>query len=259
MDYLRLFDAWRIATLTLFLAPIGVRFALHKRMTPLIPVVTFGFLHFAVYLALGVAAYPWYYAPFLYGALILSGIGIEAIATGCTSLFARYTVGYRCAALAALPITLTVGALLWSQIVASNGHELTLRVIERSYDNSRNYNAVSIYIRAHATPGTTVAASEIGLIGWETQLPIVDYLGLLSADTAERVRHGDITSWVDTFSPDYIIMHNPAWLMETPWRLAPSFHDSYIPVATIAENENGTVIIWQRRVNVVIPYASGVE
>lgn len=56
---------------------------------------------------------------------------------------------------------------------------------------------------------------EIGTIGWYSKRKIIDILGLVTADIAKFVAEGDFNSWVNLYTPDYILVHDPLLLYET--------------------------------------------
>jgi hypothetical protein len=92
------------------------------------------------------------------------------------------------------------------------------------------YKDAARWINRHAPRNASVAATEIGVLGWNVDRPIVDFLGLLSLASAEEVGRGDLRSWLDREAPDYYVQHVPGWAMETPATSADWFARAYRPV-----------------------------
>ena len=94
-----------------------------------------------------------------------------------------------------------------------------------------SYQEAAAWIDANSPPNATVAASEIGYLGYFTQHPMIDYVGLLHSQTADWVRQGNLFYWIYYSKPDYWVVHNPPWSLEEATKL-PWFHASYTQVAT---------------------------
>lgn len=136
------------------------------------------------YTLLGIPAYVWYYALPVFTATVVAALGIEWLLTSRR-------------AVAAL-----VGCLIAAEITV-----VGFREIPTGLSAPRNaYETVGLWLEHHTPPGASVASDEIGLIGYYSHRPIVDYLGLLSATEARAVARGDLVSWVGRYQPDYVVV-----------------------------------------------------
>jgi arabinofuranosyltransferase len=78
---------------------------------------------------------------------------------------------------------------------------------------------------AHNTkPDVRVAAAEIGLLGWSSERPIIDILGLTTPKNAVYVARHDSVSWLSEDKPDYIVVHDTDW----PWEESAKQSTDYV-------------------------------
>jgi hypothetical protein len=75
--------------------------------------------------------------------------------------------------------------------------------------NGSVYRDVGLWIRDHTAPAARVAATEIGYIGWYSERPMIDYLGLLTPVSARELGRREMTTWVRRENPDYWVRYNP--------------------------------------------------
>lgn len=149
-----------------------------------------------------VPAYHWYYGPFLFFALAFAARGAAAVCTGVRDALAGRGVPVLVATLVGV---VAAGALLTPY----------LRVGYRAPASTPEYYVVTgNWLREHTSKDSEVAAVEIGYIGWYSQRPIVDVLGLVNPYNAAYVAHRDRFSWLKHYTPDYIVVHDPLWLWE---------------------------------------------
>ena len=65
-----------------------------------------------------------------------------------------------------------------------------------------------------AGPEDAVGCIEIGHIGWYSERPIVDILGLVTAGNAEFIWDRNVSEWLRYHQPRYIVIHDPPWPYE---------------------------------------------
>ena len=126
---------------------------------------------------------------------------------------ARRIAGERKALLAAT-LVLALALSQWPQFV----DRPALR--QRHAEFEERWERVALELRRRTRPGTTVAISPIGAVGWFSRLPIVDMLGLTNdavwraePDLAivEKGHHRYDAEWVLEQRPELVILAN-AWL-----------------------------------------------
>ena len=203
---------------------VGGVFAIRRRELQEYAAVVVGFVavHFAAYaLIVRPPAYLWYYAAEYYGLAVFAALGVDLATEWVTSRRADDTVGERSTA-GRLAGGLSIALVM--VLVA-----LSVRAQERD-DIYSGYRAGAIWLRDHAGARQSVSATEIGVIGWTSNRPIVDYLGLLSDQSAAELGRGDLASWLEREHPDFYVAHLPLWDMEAPSAQLPIFSTQYQPV-----------------------------
>ena len=184
-------------------------------------VITIGALAAGVVVAYGlvfqVPAYHWYYATPVHAAVLVAALGLA-------DLIRR---GGKALVLAGL----VVGALALAGIAATPDDEPV-----------PGYVAAAAWFREHVPAGASIAATEIGGLGYHVTNPIVDYLGLLSDRAAEHLGRGDLAWWLEAFEPDYWLVHDPAWPFEAPAMQTEFFDANYLEFAEV-----DAFVVYRRR------------
>lgn len=159
--------------------------------------VLFLVLLLCLYVVLNIPNYHWYYAPFFYFLIIFACRGIWQ--------FARLALaqGVLTAQSATLALLL-IGALVTVQKVVS----LEVRGATQSFVE------MGLWLRDNTPEDASVAMVEIGTVGWYSQHPIVDILGLVSPYNAFYVGKRQFMHWLLHYQPDFILRHEPAWAHE---------------------------------------------
>ncbi|HLM17438.1 MAG TPA: hypothetical protein VK549_06420 [Acidimicrobiia bacterium] len=174
----------------------------------------------AFYQALGLPPYRWYYVLPVYCASVFAGVALEWTAL---ALLERWRP------LVVLPVAALVA-------VVAVGFANIPHGVQPPRDE---YEAAAEWINGHTPRHATVAATEIGILGYYTDRTVIDYLGLTDRSAIEPLGRGDLTWWVNHLAPDYWM--TVGFPMEGPARNAPwfgtVFHEVY---------RNGYVAIYQR-------------
>ena len=191
------FDSSTVAAVFLLtMAALGV-FHLRRAWQAVAALVFLGLL-LAFYVAVNMPNYFWYYSPFVFLLLLFAAKG--------TWLTLTRTISER------RPATTVAGALVVVGLL------LTLPKLWQftapEFPRAAGYTAAGRWIADHTPPGASVAAVEIGAVGWHSHRPIVDILGLTNDRNATYISRGDAFSWLLHYQPDYILRNNPAWSFE---------------------------------------------
>jgi arabinofuranosyltransferase len=149
-------------------------------------------LLFGFYLLLNVPYYVWYYGPFVYFAIIFSS---RALAELLVALRARPRTAGRAA------------VVLLLCVLAVRSFAMTVSFEERVPNQS--YVAAGTWIRHHTPQGSSVAMVEIGTVGWYSERPVVDLLGLVSPYNAGHLARREFNAWLSHDQPDYMLRHEP--------------------------------------------------
>jgi hypothetical protein len=155
----------------------------------------------AFYVFLRIPSYHWYYGPFFYFLLLFSAIGAFRLVQLAVQLPTRRSV----AVVLATPLI--------AIIVAFGALNLKLADITRgSFDPYRN---IGNWIAGNTPHNSSVAAAEIGTIGWYANRYVIDILGLTNPYNADFITRKDVHSWLTKYAPDYILIHDPVWPFES--------------------------------------------
>ena len=158
---------------------------------------TFLALLFCFYLGLNIPNYHWYYAPFFYFLIILACRGIWQFGEfALTKRFRPVQVGTF--ALLVLAALVTLQTLVSFEVRGA----------------SQRYVDMGNWLREHTPEAASVAMVEIGTVGWYSQRPIVDILGLVSPYNSRYIGERHFMHWLLHYQPDFILRHEPAWIHE---------------------------------------------
>jgi len=213
-----------LATVTNFvpavLAPLGVA----RLGVPGWLLVVSAAVQLIVHGALRVPPQHWYYGPPLLAASVAAGCGVGWLA-GRLGRRAR--------------------AALWAVLVA--GVVLEARVgLSLTANEDVNYVAAGRWLAAHSEPGDSIAAVEIGAIGWYSGLTVIDPLGL-GTPAAEQVRSGDFIWWLEARRPAFILLHRPAWAwVEHVVVRQPAFLRDYVEAQVVGDPGPRQCVIYRR-------------
>lgn len=209
-----------------------------------LPVLLWALFHILAYLLLGVTPYIWYYAPLVPAGAWCLGLGTELL------------VRWRALPLAELLMTALLAAFLLSDarmIAALHGgrvpppEDVISKVLPEAKADS--YRQVGEWLMANTPEDALVGVTEVGIIGFYAQRPMVDFLGLLQPDVAEALRRGDMAYALLRYQPDYVALTaiNPLYNydpLRDPW-----FQAAYQPVRALEDPRfwASPITIYRRR------------
>ena len=186
----------------LALASLGLFYAIFRKHYWLL-ILSWTALYFLSYTFLGVTRYFWYYVPLVPGWIVLVGLGMSLI--GDFPLSGNF-----------------IGFLSWKKL--RRGLLISLMVIlfltqllqvnkMRTTNDQRYpmYRAVGEWLKENTPPGSKVGALEVGIIGYFSQRPMVDFAGLIQPEVADRMKadttYDDTAVWATlTYQPQYLVL-----------------------------------------------------
>lgn len=205
------------------------------------------------YALLGVSFSPWYAAPIALALSVLAALGVAAIQPRSRVLLPRKegTKGWRSTfgfvgAVFALCLVLPImgGEIRFLSAVAG---QLPL-------PREEIYIRIGRWLAENTEPDASVAAIEVGYIGYYSGRRIIDLVGLVTPGVSEEVGKGDFVWGFLRFQPDYYV-HNPrfGWLkvlLQRPW-----FQDSYVEVARFANDDyyKEPLVVYKKRKGANLP------
>ena len=185
----------------LFLAVVGVISLRSKSLN--VVAISFLALYTAFYVLLNIPNHPWYYGPYY-------AIGFFWAGAGAQWLWGRLSgISIRSLRVAGA----TVGVLLLALVLGWN-FEITRRMNAWN-DRHVPYHDIGLWIRDNTPRDASLAAVEIGTLGWFSERPIIDILGLVSPLNARFVADREMGRWLQHYTPDYVLAHDPPWQLET--------------------------------------------
>jgi hypothetical protein len=187
-----------------FLPGIGLA-ALYKRnllLSPIGLVSLFGILQVATYTVQGApSGYPWYMAPGNHAVVALNLISLSFIGELAVNSW--------------FPSAARASRLGWGLLALLGGLRGLVEIgLARPYRLATDYQNAAQFIREHdENPNSTVACAEIGYMGFYTQRPILDMLGLLHERSLAPMKSGNLAWWYPEH-PRWIVAHLPRWTGE---------------------------------------------
>ncbi len=184
------------------LALIGVcQLFLHRRAMTWIVFMAWPFSYFTAYSILGLTSYFWYYAPLIPGLVILIGLGISAIyqlmRRGVSALLSlaeskgnRFAIAVnertpavpdKIASLSAAIIIITLALFQAFNMISA---------ASAANPRSMIYRKAGLWLSRNTPIDAKVGTLEVGIIGYYSNRPIVDFAGLIQPEVANYLNHG---------------------------------------------------------------------
>jgi len=155
-------------------------------------------------------SFPWYYGPLVPGFAIIVALGTDFLARVVNLLKPRdgrlTTDRLRTAAFCVITLgVLTLQLSSWS----SDWVSFSGRVVDRRYVEGRE---VANWLNTHADEGESLAAEEIGVLGYFADIKIVDLYGLVTPNLLPYLEHGraeTLRQAITIYEPDYVLARHP--------------------------------------------------
>jgi hypothetical protein len=158
-------------------------------------------LYTGAYTLLRVPFYHWYYATHVYAACLFAALGL-AVVSGALSGGATRSP--------AIPRSLVAGSLFAVLLGLSLANAQTLR----GSGPMSAYRDVGLWLAQNTPADSRIACVEIGTIGWYSDRPIIDPLGLVSPRNARLLGDRDFGGWLRYHDPDYVFVRATPWNKE---------------------------------------------
>jgi hypothetical protein len=163
-------------------------------------------VYFSAYSLLGVSRYFWYYAPLVPGFITLVGLGLSI---PITDFFPPSTHSRSNIWRTITSKQLMVGAIMTVLL----GAQITQLAQAREVVDWRLalYRTVGEWLAIHTPKQSTVGTLEVGIIGYYSQRPMVDFAGLIQPEIALELK-GEATyeeaasRAIQHYQPNYLIL-----------------------------------------------------
>ena len=188
-----------------------------RNQKPMLYLLLFVLAQQSAYAILNVPGYHWYYS-FLDGAILI------AIAYGITPLLTIIGVLIRTPKALSQEINIPLLTLIIGLLTASHVFLQKEDLITRD-GRDKSYTELSRVIMSTGQPTDTIAALEVGTIGFLTKQPMLDMISLTS--TNPEFLSGKNSDVFFELAPETVIVHDPIWPMERAIADDPRFHRQY--------------------------------
>lgn len=189
-------------------------------------------------------SFPWYYGPLIPGVAIAIASGTKYVASLPPLLANPRGSSYRTVILDRVPFLLLSGAILVANLAVWLGDW-------RSYQGGaldhrfEAFHEVSAWLLDHATKDETLAASEIGYIGYLTDMKIIDLYGLVTPGVQPWLPYGltyTASRVIAEYSPNYVLIDTSrgpteAYGLDARYSLAETFPPRYVLYAREPSSE----------------------
>ncbi|MEW6617755.1 MAG: hypothetical protein AB1422_00115 [bacterium] len=113
------------------------------------------------------------------------------------------------------------------------------------------YREVGLWLKRNTPQNVSVAAVEIGIVGYYSQRRMVDICGLvMPREIAYHLMKQDMTYWFYKYKPNYIIFHDKESVLfkkfEKPITNLKTFKDSYVKIKEFDSPGDGKIFIYQK-------------
>jgi hypothetical protein len=153
-------------------------------------------------------AFPWYYAPLLPGLAILFARGVDELNTFLGLVIQRLTsrAPARRIGAGAIAVALIAGTLITQSPIPSLEASARPGIVDARYWPNRQAGE---WIRAQAASGAQLMAEEIGIVGYYSDLPLLDSFGLVNPEMLPYVGlpvQDRIHYILQKYHPDYLVL-----------------------------------------------------
>ncbi|MCS6881968.1 MAG: hypothetical protein RMK84_08295 [Oscillochloridaceae bacterium] len=177
------------------LAPLGLVTGLSRRVPLLLP-LAWGSLHALAYSLLGVTAYFWYYSPAALALIIAAAMGAATLAAWLRQR--------RAARIGVVIVAVLIVMVLAAQVRALTG------MLTQPDPRLSLYRAAGQWLAANTGVSDRVGALEVGIIGYYSGRPMVDFAGLIQPEVARVIAKGGS---YDAAARQAISVYRPAYLV----------------------------------------------
>jgi hypothetical protein len=163
--------------------------------------VSWGVIYFLAYTLLGVSRYFWYYAPLVPGFVALIGLGMARLVRALEQRRSgRWNPTWSTLLVVILVLPLFLGQAHGAMRLLEQPSRLEL------------YRAVGDWLKENTPTDTRVGTLEVGIIGYYSQRPMVDFAGLIQPEVARQLRqnttYDDSALWAaQRYRPQILVVH----------------------------------------------------
>ncbi len=212
---------------------------------PLLPLVAWSALHVIGYSALNVAPYVWYYAVPALALIVLIAYGVWVLQRVPRAGRLLSVMGLVCALLPLGYADASIARILHGE-TPPPASELASKVLPET--KVVIYERVGRWIDQHTPPDATLGVTELGVMGYYSRRPVVDFLGLTQPERLAAIRRGDFIGGLIQAQPDYLALTAINAIYDANPQDEDWFRALYAPLATFEDPRfwGSPMTVWQR-------------
>ncbi len=235
---------------------VGVA-ALWNGDSTLWPILLWGLVHFLGYVVLGVAPYPWYYAPLVPSMAWLAAQGL----TWSMARIRQVPSGVKARAMVVASLLLVVPQLTSdAQIGQALLHPGSTPPDSKVYKvlpeaKVEVYRQVGEWLRVNTPQDALIGVTEVGVMGYYSERAMIDFLGLLRPDVAQALADGNLQWALLYYQPDYVVLTDVNPLYSYDIRTDEWFKLAYAPLQVFKDERfwGGPVTVYRRQTPRYVP------
>jgi hypothetical protein len=163
------------------------------------------------FMLLGMTRYFWYYATLLPGLIVLVGLGLTSMDRIIEHLNVKASnsnsLTRNIRRFAIISVLVIPGIFQVAQLITLS---------ENGDPRYTIYRAVGTWIRNHSLPDASVGTLEVGIIGYYSERPMIDFAGLIQPEIASSLEYHTTyadaaNSAIKRFQPDYLVLPGGAF------------------------------------------------
>jgi len=216
-------------------------------------VVAWGAVHLVGYAFLGVTPYYWYYAPLVLALVCAAALGVVESARWLARRGVGQLVNWGFGGLwAAVLLTALVGSDVAMMRALAGPVPPPEDPVSKVLPEAKVgvYEQAGLWLRGHTPVNASVGVTEVGVMGYYAERPMIDFLGLLEPGVAKAVSRGDLYWALLRYQPDYLALTAILPLYAYDLRADPWFQAAYAPVQTFDDPRfwGSPLTVYERRV-----------
>ncbi len=205
-------------------------------------------------MVLGVTPYLWYYLPFVAVFSALAAVGLTALACLAPDqrrwlrpLVFGLLLAVAASGLARAHLLMQQQLRDYADLPITDARSAVLPGVQIP-----SYRQAGQWLAANTPPQATVGVADVGLIGYYSQRPMIDFWGLLDRNVADALARRDVVWALVANQPDYLALYGEAPLFGYDIFKDRWFQSAYEPIHRVPA---GKVVIYQRKLPRVAPEA----
>lgn len=159
-------------------------------------------LHVVSLASLRVAVYAWTFAPLVPALAALVALGVYGLAAYFDAPRGRWIAGGTATLLVVGALAHSFVKIIWTPSPRDAAWAALAPALVVETDRQ-----VGKWLRDNTPPDAWVGTTRVGLLGYVSERPLLDYQGRLQPDLAQALARGDGGWWLAEYTPDYVVLH----------------------------------------------------